>query len=119
MIELTIYVPRPGTFLREHIRKGSGIVGSEDQHLPGQVLIDYEGATLGQKMTFEEKVFHAAGRHHWKVDGKGRVHRYPTGSRAAANPSEVIAVGTFRCQDDWSGCKYLITNQDALDEWLK
>ena len=114
MIELKIYVPRPSAdqpagdeirFL--HILRGSGIVGSPDGI---GIRIDYEGNHNGacNIKTWEDKVFHAAGRH---------VSRYPTIARSVADAGQLIEIGSFRCEDNWMNPVYEITNQAALDAW--
>jgi len=116
MIELMLYVPNLDTWIGRTIKKGSGIVGSfalltgieGGEKLSGnrKIRIDYEGGA--HIKTWEDKVFHAAGRH---------VVRYPTVARAWVDESSLIEVGTFRCDDDWKNKVYEITNPEALEAW--
>lgn len=107
MIELRIYVPAPGTFMRRWIIPGSGIVG---RPRGSQVLIDYEGRKYNPVniKTWEDMVFHAAGRH---------ISEYPTVARALVQEEELTPVGWFRCQDDWKQKTYEIEDAAALEAW--
>ena len=116
MIELTIYVPRPGAPIATTIDSGSGIVGSaaaapfkEEDTVP-RICIDYEGNRnhAANIVTWEDKVFHAAGRH---------IAHYPTVARACPRAEDLIEVGMFRCADDWKNPVYEVTNREALDAW--
>jgi hypothetical protein len=117
MIELTMYVPKPGAPIAATIDPGSGIVGSgrmrsrfkEDNTCP-RICIDYEGNRnhAANIVTWEDKVFHAAGRH---------IAQYPTIARAWPRGEDLIEVGMFRCEDNWKNPVYGITNPEALDAW--
>jgi len=111
MIELKIYVPRPGTSLARVIQAGSGVVGGAVSGRDGYpVCVDYQGNLYGTGniQTWEDKVFHAAGRH---------VTNYPTIARAWAMANELIEVGVFRCGDNWKNPSYEITDPEALNQW--
>jgi hypothetical protein len=110
VIELKIYVPAPESAYRRSIKAGSGIVGTFVNELDARIKIDYEGAIHQQGMTWEEKIFHAAGRH---------VANYPTVARAWVEPAEMIEVGTFTCTDSWKNRTYAITNSEALEAWKR
>lgn len=109
MIELKIYVPKPGTWPLTSIARGSGIVGIPNEDT-GCVSLSYEGAVHGQRMSWEAKVFHAVSR---------LVLKYPSVAKMTVNHNDLIEVGVFRCQDDWSDKVYEITDQEALDTWIK
>ena len=112
MIELKIYVPKPNQPPEEQgwlsrILPGSGIVGSSQCR---GIRIDYEGNRnhACNIKTWEDKVFHAAGRH---------VTNYPTIARALVTEENVIEVGVFRCEDNWKNPSYEITNPEVLNQW--
>ena|ERR1017187_1099643 len=120
MIELKIYVPAPGSWMATLIKQRSGIVGSLHPVLGAQdnavveedrVCIDYEGNLNGacNIVTWEDKVFHAAGRH---------VTKYPTSDRAWPEAKDLVEVGVFRCADDWSQKEYTITDPEAFAHWM-
>lgn len=109
--ELTVYVPAPGTRLREEIIwDGSGVVGSEVGG-SGRLRIDYEGDD-DLFPTFGTRVRRAAERHTWEgPDGKSG---YPTSACAYVSPEEVIAVGSYRPEEG----QLDVTDRAAVEEWL-
>src|SRR5436305_2608893 len=88
----TIYVPVADSHLRNMIRPGSGIVGTADPD-SGRIVIDYEGAIYGQSMSYEDKIFHAWGRH---THGE---HGYPTVARAWVESEQLLEVGFLTIAD--------------------
>jgi hypothetical protein len=83
-VQLTIYVPRPGSSAAVVMAARSAIVGGSTAN--GMVDCHYEGALYGEAMTFSQKLRHAAGR---------RVERYPTSARRAFRKDELEAVGAY------------------------
>lgn len=110
---LGVYVPRPGTELREQIATGSGVVGSPaDQD--GHVRIDYEGNLhdIGELERYAERVKRAAERHKWEgPDGEA----YPTSARARVQNEKVIRIGRV----DLLTRTLEVDNRDALADWLE
>jgi hypothetical protein len=99
---LTVYIPKPGSFLSKTVLDGSAIVGSPAAG--GRVRIDYEGGKFGQFGSWREMLDHAAGRH---------VTNYPTIARMWVDPADVLEVGTF----DYDTRVLDITDAEALDQW--
>jgi len=45
------------------------------------------------------------------------VTKYPTSARAWPESKDLIEVGVFRCNDDWSNRTSTIPNAEALARW--
>lgn len=103
MAILKVYVPRPGTYAHNIIRKGSGVVGRPADE--GRVLIHYEGNTTGAAniRNFADKVMFAAGR--LEQDS-------PTTSKMWPEATDLVEVG------EWDGERVTVTDAAALAEWL-
>ena len=101
-----ILVPRQGSSAAVQILPGSGIVGLWNDD---RIEAYYEGAPHGG-MSFEERLMHAADR--FKT-------RYPTIARGVFDPADLIQVGTYSFNDDFSEKRVYITDQKALDRWFK
>lgn len=105
-----VYVPRPGSKLREEIWPGSGIVGSRVEGT-GRLRLDYEG---DQEVfpSFEDRVRRAAERHTWEGAGG---QRYSTRACAYADPADVLRVGHY----DRERQELTVERTDLLQEWLE
>jgi hypothetical protein len=106
---LKIYVPKPGTWSERSIAAGSGIVGRPVRDL---IRIDYEGGIYGANFSYEEKLFHAAGRHLYN-EGEG----YPTVARSHTPPADLIEVGDYIVDTSTWRVEMVITDQATLDRW--
>lgn len=111
MEDVTVFVPAPGSDLRDEVAEGSAMVGSEVQGTDGRLRVDFEGD--GELFpTFAARVRRATDRHRWKgPDGR---QGYPTSACAYVSSEEVVAVGTYE-----PGVRRIeVTDEDALKEWL-
>lgn len=109
---LSVYVPKEGTELREHIAQGSGIVGSPYGDT-GRLRLDYEGNLHGlpELERFADRVARAAERHTWETaEGKG----YPTSACAYTDPNQVVKVGEFVPEDG----RVKVSDEESLAGWL-
>lgn len=82
-MEVTVYVPAPGSSVERTVIDGAAIVGSPEGD---RIMIDYEGNAYQQFGTFAEMLMHAAGRH---------AERYPTTARMWVEPEQLVRVGTY------------------------
>lgn len=108
---LKVYVPAPGTFLAIRIIKGSGIVGrSLGPEAGGRIRIDYEGAKHNPSniRTYEDKLFHAAGRH---------LQNYPTVARSWVPAEELIEIGEYFVDDETWERRLVITDHETHQKW--
>lgn len=102
---LGLYVPVDAT--RLGIAEGSAVVGRETED--GMVLAYYEGSVHGQRMDFEEKVQHAAGR---------MAHRYPTASMGLYPEAELTRAGSVERSDRLGGWIVADVSEPALlEKW--
>lgn len=111
MEDVIVFVPAPGSDLRDEIAEGSAMVGSEVQGTDGRLRVDFEGD--GEVFpTFAARVRRAAERHRWKrPDGS---QGYPTSACAYVSPEEVVAIGTYE-----PGVRRVeVSDEGALKEWL-
>lgn len=107
---LAVYVPAPGSELRETIWRGSGIVGSPAGET-GRLRLDFEGDDE-RYPSFAARVRRAAERHLWS-DGAGTG--YPTRACAYADANEVVPVGTYAPEADL----LTVDDPDTLRDWLE
>lgn len=100
--EIAVLVPREGAL--EFIAPGSGIVSG---FMGEEVLIDYEGNTIGAELldNYKRRVLWAAQRH------RDRTH---TSARALVATTDVRIVGYVNGTDGVT-----INNQAAIDAYLK
>lgn len=109
-VVIDVYVPAPGTSLREQVWPGSGVVGSEVGDT-GRLRLDYEGDPELYP-TYVERVRRATERHCWQgPSGRG----FPTRACAHADPDQVVRVGQY----DPDEGRILVTNEEALAAWLQ
>lgn len=111
-MKLTVYVPAPDSELRDHIKAGSGIVGSPYGDT-GRLRIDFEGNLyqLPELKDYADRVKRAAERHLWRGENG---ERYPTSACAYVSPEEVVEIGSW----DPEGGKLEITDQGMVRSWL-
>ena len=110
---LAVYVPRPGTSLREELAPGSGLVGSEESD-DERMRIDFEGNVhdIPELARYADRVERAGERHQWT--GPGEETGYPTSSCAYVERGELIRVGRF----DPLTRRLEIEDRSKLAEWL-
>lgn len=103
---VAVYVPKEGTHAARVIRRGSAVVGSDEthEHAGGRVRIDYEGGLYNSRMSFGEKLVHAADRH---------LRRYPTSARMWVEPGELSPVGFY----DYETRRLDVIDPARLNEW--
>lgn len=108
---LTVYVPAPGSRLREEVvRQGSGMVGSEMGD-SGRIRVDFQDETDAFP-TFADRVRRAAERHTW--EGPDGREGYPTNACAYVSPDELVPVGRY----DPEAKRVHVNDERALEEWL-
>lgn len=108
---LTVYVPAPGSRLREEVvREGSGMVGSEVSDT-GRVRVDFEGDAEVFD-TFGARVRRAAERHTWTHPAARKG--YPTRACAYVSRDELVAVGRYEPAKK----RVTVTDEDRVEEWL-
>lgn len=109
MNTLAVYVPTEDSELRDEIRPGSGIVGSEYGDT-GRLRVDYEG-DIEMYNSFEDRLKRAAERHTWeRPDGR---RGYPTSACAYVDPSEVIQVGEY----DLDAEELRVSDEERISSW--
>ena len=105
---LNLYVPSGARPLM--IADGSAIVGLPNGEGDDcRIEAYYEGAVHGQRMDFEEKLQHAAGR---------MLHRAPTTSFGFYDVEDLMIVGEVARSERLHG--WIVTNvidRQALDDW--
>jgi hypothetical protein len=106
---LLILVPKAGTSPGRTIDRGSGIV-ADAAAVAELVDVYFEGNRFGSPSmhTFEQKVFHAAGR---------LAQRYPTIARGRFRLADFDTVGTYQFSEDWQDKQMVITNPERLRAW--
>ena len=108
---LTVYVPAPGSRLRQEvIRDGAGVVGSEVGDT-GRIRIDFEG-NADVFPTFDARVRRAAERHRWT--GPDGHQGYPTSACAFVSGDELKPVGSF----DPDTHRLAVDDEETLEDWL-
>lgn len=111
---VAIYVPRPGSSLREKIAEGSGVVGPAASG-DARIRVDFEGNLHGlpELARYADRVERAAQRHQWK--GGDAQAGYSTSARARIDRTELIRIGRF----DPLTRRLDIADRSTLAEWLK
>lgn len=109
-MSLSVYVPAPGSDLREEVEPGSGMVGSPYGET-GQLRVDFEGDT-DLFPTYQERIRRAAERHTWERPDGSRG--YPTEACAYVGSEAVTRVGWY----DPGTNEVEITAEEPLEDWL-
>lgn len=108
---LTVFVPAPGSEIRDRVWKGSGIVGS-DVGETGRLRIDYEGDS-DLFPTYADRVQRAGERH--QVNRPDGGQGYATRASAYVSPDEVVEVGRWYPVEG----ELEITDPEILIKWLE
>jgi hypothetical protein len=108
MRKYKIYVPKEQ--VPHDIIKGSAIVGDTCDCDPERISTHYEGGKYDDKMTFEERLLHAADR---------RYHKYPTSSFCSWAKNDVEEVAEAYYREDLK-CWVIgnITQPEIFQQWL-
>ena len=112
MIELKIYVPRPGSWPAHKMAAGSGAVGRPLSDERWEIVVYFEGNLFYVKDldTWEARVHRAAGR---------CLQQYPTIDKGLFEPKDLIQVGVYTCEDlRCHGHVIEVTDRDSLNLWL-
>jgi len=104
---LTVYVPRPGTWPAAMLAPRNALVGDADRCADGHVVCHYEGAIHEQADMdrFYDRLCHAGGR---------LVYNYPTVAKAAFRLADLIPVAGF---DARRQVVTEVTDEPSLADW--
>lgn len=107
----TVFVPAPGSDIRDRVWKGSGIVGSEVGDT-GRLRIDYEGDSEIYS-AYADRVQRAAERH--QAERRGGGQGYPTRASAYVGPDQLLEVGRWNPNEG----ALEVTEPEILSDWLQ